>query len=59
MINAQRNYEVVRRLEDGQILSIAIHADLDAAEKLIRLLNAEWPGDYSIRDKFESRLRNA
>jgi hypothetical protein len=59
MVNVQRNYEVVRRLEDGQILLIAIHAELDAAEKLIRSLNAEWPGDYSIRDKSKSVLPNA
>jgi hypothetical protein len=50
MADLQNNYEIVRRLEDGQIISVATQSDLPAAKKLIQLFNAEWPGDYSIRD---------
>ena len=50
MTHMQKKYEIVRRIEDDQIISVATQSDLQAAVQLIESLNAEWPGNYSIRE---------
>ena len=45
-----RAYDILRKLENGEILRIASRSDLAQAWKLAESLNAYWPAEYIVRE---------
>lgn len=45
-----RAYDILRKLETGEILRIASRGDLEQAKELAESLNSYWPADYIVRD---------
>jgi hypothetical protein len=45
-----RAYEIIRKLENGELLRVASRDDLGEARKLIESLSFHWPAEYFVRD---------
>ena len=43
-------YEVLKRLQNGEFVNVDFVDDLNKATKLVRDLDATWPGIYLVRD---------
>jgi len=50
-------YTVLKQLEDGQFVQVASRDDLQEALQLAQTLNAEWPGNYELRDSSSALVR--
>jgi hypothetical protein len=48
--NMARAYDILRRMENGEMLPIASRGNLEEAEELAESLNAYWPAEYIVRD---------
>ncbi len=49
-------FYVYRRLEDGQVLTVAWRKDAERAAKLVSELNELWPGEYGCREAHDEPL---
>ncbi|HTW22543.1 MAG TPA: hypothetical protein VMD78_03035 [Candidatus Baltobacteraceae bacterium] len=45
-----RAYDILRKLENGEVLRIASRGDLAQAKELAESLNSYWPADYIVRE---------
>jgi hypothetical protein len=45
-----RGYDILRRLENGELLPIATRNDLTEAKQLAESLNFFWPAEYILRE---------
>ena len=45
-----RAYDILRRLEDGELMRVASRSDLTQARHLAESLNDYWPAEYVVRD---------
>jgi hypothetical protein len=45
-----RAYDILRRMENGEVLPIASRRDLEEAKELAESLNAYWPAEYIVRE---------
>jgi hypothetical protein len=43
-------YRLFRQLENGELLHVASHDELEPAVQLVNTFNAHWPGGYVVRD---------
>ncbi len=43
-------YCVLKRLENGEFLRVAFRDELEQAVQLVEIFNAQWPGEYVVRD---------
>jgi hypothetical protein len=43
-------FDIFRKLETGEVVSIASRSSLEEATELLNSLQQQWPGDYSIRE---------
>jgi hypothetical protein len=43
-------YNVLKQLENGEFVHVASRDDVQQAVQLAQALNAEWPGEYEVRD---------
>jgi hypothetical protein len=43
-------YSVFKQLENGEFVHVASRNDLEQAVQLVETLNANWPGEYEVRD---------
>lgn len=41
-------YRICRRLENGDVVNVALRSSQKDAEDLMRALSECWPGDYAI-----------
>ncbi|MGC2505182.1 MAG: hypothetical protein WA369_00890 [Candidatus Acidiferrales bacterium] len=48
--NMARGYDILRKLETGEVLPIASRNDLTEARNLAESLNSCWPAEYIVRD---------
>jgi len=48
--NMPRAYDILRKLENGEVLPIASRNDLSEAKQLAESLNAYWPAEYVVRE---------
>ena len=48
--NMPRAYDILRKLENGEVLPIASRGDLDEAKELAESLNCYWPAEYIVRE---------
>jgi hypothetical protein len=46
-----RAYDVLRKLENGELLQIASRKDEAEAKCLAESLNSYWPAEYIVRDQ--------
>lgn len=46
-------FKVQRELENGELLDVSTHDDLEKAEALVRALKEHWPGIYVVRESDE------
>jgi hypothetical protein len=44
------NYDVLRRLEGGELLRVASRSELAEARQLAESLNFYWPAEYIVRE---------
>lgn len=53
----ERPYKIVRRLPDGQIVSVGSFEDANETRKCVAAFSKFWPGDYVIvRPQYEQRV---
>ncbi len=45
-----RAYDILRRMENGEMLPIASRRNLEEAKELAESLNAYWPAEYIVRE---------
>ena len=45
-----RAYDILRKLENGEVLPIATRTDLTEAKQLAESLNSYWPAEYIVRE---------
>ncbi|MGO9589700.1 MAG: hypothetical protein ACLP3K_06600 [Candidatus Acidiferrales bacterium] len=45
-----RAYDVLRKMENDELLPIASRRNLEEAQGLAESLNAYWPAEYIVRD---------
>ena len=45
-----RAYDILRKLETGELLPIASRNDLEEAKQLAESLNSYWPAEYIVRE---------
>lgn len=45
-----RAYDILRKLESGELLPIASRGDLAEAKQLAESLNSYWPAEYIVRE---------
>ena len=45
-----RTYDILRKLENGEVLPIASRNDLEEARELAESLNDYWPAEYIVRE---------
>lgn len=45
-----RAYDILRKLENGEMLPIASRNDLAEAKQLAESLNFYWPAEYIVRE---------
>ncbi len=50
-------YTVLKQLENGEFVNVASRNDLQEAMQLAQSLNAEWPGEYEVRDSYARVVR--
>jgi len=50
-------YNVLKQLENGEFVHVASRDNLEQAVQLAESLNAEWPGDYEVRDSHSEIVR--
>jgi hypothetical protein len=50
-------YSVLKQLESGEFVHVASRDELEKAVKLAHALNAEWPGEYEVRDSHATLVR--
>jgi len=50
------NFNIYRRLEDGQVLLVASRREACEAENLVTELNQHWPGEYGIQQEDGTEL---
>jgi hypothetical protein len=43
-------YTVFKRTENGEFVHVASRNELEQAVQLVEALNADWPGEYVVRD---------
>lgn len=43
-------FKVQRELDNGELLDVATHGDMEKAEALVRALKEHWPGAYLIKE---------
>jgi hypothetical protein len=54
-----RAYDILRKLENGELLPIASRSDLAEARKLAESLYLYWPAEYVVRESTSERERPA
>jgi hypothetical protein len=50
-------YSVFKQLENGEFVHVASRDELGQAVNLAHALNAEWPGEYEVRDSHTALVR--
>ena len=50
-------YSVLKQIENGEFVHVAFRDELEQAVKLAHVLNAEWPGEYEVRDSHAALVR--
>jgi hypothetical protein len=45
-----RGYDILRKLENGEVLPVASRDDLTEARHLAESLNSFWPAEYIVRE---------
>jgi len=50
-------YSVLKQLENGEFVRVASRDELEQAVRLAHALNAEWPGEYEVRDSRATLVR--
>jgi hypothetical protein len=50
-------YSVLKQLESGEFVQVASRDELEQAVRLAHALNAEWPGEYEVRDSHTALVR--
>jgi len=50
-------YSVLKQIENGEFVHVASRDELEQAVKLAHALNAEWPGEYEVRDSHAALVR--
>jgi hypothetical protein len=45
-----RAYDILRRMENGEVLPIASRGNLEEAKELAESLNDYWPAEYIVRE---------
>jgi hypothetical protein len=50
-------YSVSKQLESGEFVHVASRDELEQAVRLAHGLNAEWPGEYEVRDSHDALVR--
>jgi predicted alpha/beta hydrolase family esterase len=45
-----RAYDILRKLENGEFVTVASRNDLAQAKELAESLNRYWPAEYVVRD---------
>ena len=45
-----RAHDILRKLENGEVLPVASRNDLAEAKQLAESLNSYWPAEYIVRD---------
>jgi hypothetical protein len=48
--NMARAYDILRKLENGEVLSVASRNNLTEAKRLAESLNSYWPAEYIVRE---------
>jgi hypothetical protein len=43
-------YSVFKQIGNGEFIDVASRDELEEAVQLAHVLNAEWPGEYEVRD---------
>lgn len=43
-------FKIQRKLERGELVEVAIHADFEKAEEVVRAFKENWPGVYLITE---------
>jgi hypothetical protein len=43
-------FKVFRELDNGELLDVATHRDMEKAEALVQALKEHWPGVYLIKE---------
>jgi len=43
-------FKVFRELDNGDLVHVATHNDVEEAEALVQALKEHWPGVYMIRE---------
>ena len=43
-------YTVFKQIENGEFVHVASRDELEEALQLVAALNADWPGEYEVRD---------
>lgn len=50
-------YSVLKQIENGEFVHVAFRDELEQAVRLAHALNAEWPGEYEVRDSHAALVR--
>ena len=50
-------YRIFRELDNGELVDIANHSNLESAEAFVDVLREHWPGVYLIREVEDSELK--
>jgi len=50
-------YSVLKQLENGEFVHVASRDEFEQAVRLAHALNAEWPGEYEVRDSHATLVR--
>jgi len=50
-------YSILKQLESGEFVQVASRDELEQAVRLAHALNAEWPGEYEVRDSHTALVR--
>jgi hypothetical protein len=45
-----RAYDILRKMDNGEVLPIASRGNLEEAKQLAKSLNAYWPAEYIVRE---------
>jgi hypothetical protein len=51
-----KGFNIVRKLDNGEIQHLAWRANLEQAENLVRDLREHWPAEYFIEEGDPSRI---
>ena len=50
-------YSILKQLESGEFVHVASRDELEKAVQFAHALNAEWPGEYEVRDSHAAFVR--